>query len=140
MNPSMMGGMGKMPGLMDIPNMMPGMMGGMTGVMPDIFQMMRSVMSPMVGRNQMNSEEDDEWMKGFKMAVWEVNSSADSDENKPGQRVYWSKYYYWIYFSLFFVLCGNIKGYIFLFPFCTFPKIQKIWWRMSTNIYIINNS
>ena len=65
----MMGGMGKMPGLMDIPNMMPGMMGGMTGVMPDIFQMMRSVMSPMVGRNQMNSEEDDEWMKGFKMAV-----------------------------------------------------------------------
>ena len=87
MNPNMMGGMGMMPGMMGMPNMMPGMMGGMAGVMPGMGQMMPGVMGPMVGGNQMNAEEDEEWMKGFKMAVEEVNSNTDPDENKPGPRI-----------------------------------------------------
>ena len=94
MNPNMMGGMMN-PNMMScMPGMMPGMMGGMPGVMPGMGQMMPGMMPGMVGGNQMNmnmninnAEEEEEWMKGFKMAVQEVNSSIDPDENKPGPRI-----------------------------------------------------
>ena len=95
MNPNMMGGMMNQNMMSCMPGMMPGMMGGMPGVMPGMGQMMPGMMPGMVGGNQMNmnmgnmnnAEEEEEWMKGFKMAVQEVNSNADSDENKPGPRV-----------------------------------------------------
>ena len=91
----MMGGMMNQNMMSCMPGMMPGMMGGMPGVMPGMGQMMPGMMPGMVGGNQMNmnmgnmnnAEEEEEWMKGFKMAVQEVNSNADSDENKPGPRV-----------------------------------------------------
>ena len=95
MNPNMMGGMMN-PNMMScMPGMMPGMMGGMPGVMPGMGQMMPGMMPGMVGGNQMNmnmgnmnnAEEEEEWMKGFKMAVQEVNSSIDPDDNKPGPRI-----------------------------------------------------
>ena len=95
MNPNMMGGMMNQNMMSCMPGMMPGMMGGMPGVMPGMGQMMPGMMPGMVGGNQMNmnmgnmnnAEEEEEWMKGFKMAVQEVNSSIDPDDNKPGPRI-----------------------------------------------------
>ena len=91
----MMGGMMNQNMMSCMPGMMPGMMGGMPGVMPGMGQMMPGMMPGMVGGNQMNmnmgnmnnAEEEEEWMKGFKMAVQEVNSSIDPDDNKPGPRI-----------------------------------------------------
>ena len=91
----MMGGMMNQNMMSCMPGMMPGMMGGMPGVMPGMGQMMPGIMPGMVGGNQMNmnmgnmnnAEEEEEWMKGFKMAVQEVNSSIDPDDNKPGPRI-----------------------------------------------------
>ena len=92
MNPGMMNpnmNMGMMnPGMMN-PNMNMNMMNpSMMGVMPGMGQMMPGMMTPMVGGNQMmNNMEEEEWMKGFKMAVQEVNSSGDPEADKPGLKM-----------------------------------------------------
>jgi len=79
MNPGMMNtGMGgMMPGMM-----MPGM-GGMAGVMPGMGQMSPGMMNGFVG----GASEDEEWLKGFKMAVEEVDNSGDPELKKPGPKL-----------------------------------------------------
>ena len=86
MMPGMGGGMmpgmgGMMPGM---GGMMPGMGGMMPGMMPG---MMFGMMPGMVGGAQGNNQEDEEWMKGFKMGVQEVNNVANSVDNQPGPKI-----------------------------------------------------
>ena len=81
-----MGG-GMMPGMPGVmPNMMPGVMPNMMpGVMPN---MMPNMMPGMVGgTGQMNAEEQELWMQGFKMAQQEENSSNNAEQNQPGPKM-----------------------------------------------------
>ena len=83
MNP-MMGGM--MPGMGGMMPGMGGMMPGMGGMMPGMGGM-NAMMPGMVGGAPLNNDENEEWLKGFKMAVQEVNSTNDSEDNKPGPKM-----------------------------------------------------
>ena len=60
-----------------------GMGMGMGFGMPNMMQM------PVMNNQLMNMDADEEWMKGFKMGVEEVNSSGaqDEDANKPGPKL-----------------------------------------------------
>ena len=87
MNPGMMGMNPNMMGMN--PNMMgmnPGMMGmnpGMMGMNPGMMGM-----GPMVGGGaQMNPQEEEIWMQGFKMAVKEVNDIPDPESSAPGPKI-----------------------------------------------------
>ena len=88
--PNMAGMGGMMPGMGGMPGvgcMMPGM-GGMTGVMPGMGQMQPGMVNGFVGGNQAQAENE-EWLKGFKMGVEEVNNTGDqdSDANSPGPKI-----------------------------------------------------
>ena len=45
------------------------------------------MMPGMVGGNQGNNAQDEEWLKGFQMGVQEVNNMAKSEENQPGPKL-----------------------------------------------------
>ena len=82
MMPGMGGGMPGM-GMTGMGGMMPGMgMAGMGGMMPGMG------MTGMVGGGaQMDNAQEEEWMKGFKQAVQEVNSTNNSEQNQPGPKM-----------------------------------------------------
>ena len=99
MNPGMMGGMmnpgmmnpGMMnPGMMNPGMMNPGMMnqGMMNNGMMMPGMMMPGMMQGMVGGGaQMNNDEQEEWMKGFKMAQQESTAADVSEQNAPGPKM-----------------------------------------------------